>query len=552
MNKLFFFLGFYLTKNKIIKKFIIHNANLFKIKKRKTKNLILVEFNGWSLQHIIMSYITNVLALKYSANIYAYPGYVLNKYTLDWKSKIKFCLANLIPIKQFLIYVSFGTKKFFYPKINNYENNIALKIYKKKLNILKKLEDICRIKINGVHVGDLIYDSYLKFYKIPTIDINDQKFKDFLFESIKCFVFWEKYLSRNPVKAIVITHAVYSGAMPSRIASYKYPQIKIISGNSNGVYSFSKIEQNPWLNFRNLRKEFSKLSNIEKKEGLKLSKKMIEKRLRGVDNFDLNSAKKSPYNLEYYKNRVIKKSSNIKIIVAAHCFLDSPHIFGNFFFSDFMQWLNFLAKISEKTNYDWYIKSHPNFNPLTYNFLKEFVKQNKKFTLLPLNYGHKQIFKEKIDFALTVYGTIGWEYAYKDIPVINASKNNPHFNYNFNINPRSIFEYKRILLNLKKTKIRINKSHIVEYYFIAYIYHVVDWLFRDQQLLKNALKNFDRSFKEQTYTKWMNNFSKIKHSKIINGLNSFFKSKNYKIIQKQCEYSLIADIINKKQFVPKT
>ena len=279
---------------------------------------------------------------------------------------------------------------------------------------------------------------------------------------------------------------------------------------------------------------------------------MIEKRLSGVDNFDLNSAKNSPYNLKYYKNRIIKKSSNIKIIVAAHCFLDSPHIFGNFFFPDFMQWLNFLAKISEKTNYDWYIKSHPNFNPLTYDFLKEFVKQNKKFTLLPLNYGHKQIFKEKIDFALTVYGTIGWEYAYKGIPVINASKNNPHFNYNFNINPKSMLEYKRILLNLKKTKIRINKSHIVQYYFIAYVYHVVDWLFRDQLLLKNALKNFDRSFKEQTYTKWMNNFSKIKHSKIINGLNNFFKSKNYKIIQKQCEYNLITDIINKKQFVPKT
>ena len=132
MNKLIFFIGFYLTKNKTIKKIILHNINLFKLKKNSTNNIILVEFNGWSLQHVIMSYLCNVLALKYSANIYAYPGYVLNKYTLDWKSKIKFYLANLIPIKQFLIYASFGTQKFFFPRINNYENNIALKIYKKK------------------------------------------------------------------------------------------------------------------------------------------------------------------------------------------------------------------------------------------------------------------------------------------------------------------------------------------------------------------------------------------------------------------------------------
>ena len=552
MNKLIFFIGFYLTKNKTIKKIILHNINLFKLKKNNTNNIILVEFNGWSLQHVIMSYLSNVLALKYSANIYAYPGYVLNKYTLDWKSKIKFYLANLIPIKQFLIYASFGTQKFFFPRINNYENNIALKIYKKKKNTLGKLEDIYKIKIEGVHVGDLIYDSFLKFYKIPTIDIDSQQFKDFLFESIKSYFFWKKYLEKNQVKAIVITHAVYSGAMLTRIAAYKYPEIKIISGNSNGVYSFSKNQLNPWLNFGNLRKEFSKLSSIEKKKGLKLSKKMIKQRLRGVDNFDLNSAKKSPYNVKYYKNRIIKKSANIKIIIAAHCFLDSPHIFGKFFFPDFMQWLNFLVKISKKTSYDWYIKSHPNFNPLTYDFLKKFVKQNKKFTLLPLNYGHKQILKEKIDFALTVYGTIGWEYAYKGVPVINASKNNPHFNYNFNINPGSVLEYKKILLNLKKIKIKINKSHIEEYYFMAYIYHVVDWLFRDQLLLKKSLKNFNRSFLEHIYTKWVNNFSIIKHFDIIQSLNNFFESKNYKIIQKQCGYNLIEDIINKKRFTPKT
>ena len=274
--------------------------------------------------------------------------------------------------------------------------------------------------------------------------------------------------------------------------------------------------------------------------------------MSGENVFDLNSAQKSPFNLEYYKGKIIKKSSNIKILVAAHCFLDSPHIFGKFFFPDFMQWLNFLSKISKKTNYDWYIKSHPNFNQLTYDFLKEFVRENKKFTLLPLNYGHKQIIKEKIDFALTVYGTIGWEYAYKGVPVINASKNNPHFNYNFNINPKSFSEYKKILLNLKKTKIKINKSHILEFYFMAYVYYVVDWLFRDQFFLKKSLKNFDTSFKEQTYIKWINNFSKIKHRNIISSLSVFFESKNYKITQQQNGYNLIADIINKKQFIART
>ena len=42
------------------------------------------------------------------------------------------------------------------------------------------------------------------------------------------------------------------------------------------------------------------------------------------------------------------------------------------------------------------------------------------------------------------------EYAYLDIPVINATRNNPHINYNFSINPLSLSDYKNKLNNLKK------------------------------------------------------------------------------------------------------
>jgi hypothetical protein len=551
MNKFIFFIGFYLTKNKIIKKFILHNKSLFKLNKKHTKNLILVEFNGWSLQHIIISYIGNLLALKYSANIHAYPGYVLNKYTLDWKSKIKFCFSNLIPIKQFLIFASFGTKRFFYPKINKLEKNLCLIIFKKQIKKLKKLDDICKISIDRVPIGDLIYDSYLKFYNVPTINLSDTKFKDFLLESIKSFLFWRQYLKRKSVKAIIITHTVYLGAMVARIAVYKYSDIKVISGNSNGVFKFNKNYQYPFVNFCKIKKDFKKLAKFEKIEGIKLAKKRIKQRLSGLDISDLNSAKKSPYNNKLLK-RVIKKNSKIKILIAAHCFLDSPHIFGNFFFPDFLEWLNFLGNISKKTDYDWYIKSHPNFNRITHQILKEFVKKNKNFSLLPLNYSHQQIIREKINYALTVYGTIGWEYAYKGIPVINATINHPHRSYSFNINPKSLPEYKNILLNLKKNKLKINYSEIDEYYFTAYIYHVVDWCFQDQVLIKKALTNFKKSFEYNTYNNWLRFFNKNKHMKILNSINRFVHSNENKILQEHCGYDLINDIIKKERFTPQT
>ena len=106
-------------------------------------------------------------------------------------------------------------------------------------------------------------------------------------------------------------------------------------------------------------------------------------------------------------------------------------------FNDFIEWLEFLYKVSKKTNYSWYIKTHPDYKPKTKYILNEFLKGKKEFKLLPPNYSHHQIINEKIDFALTTYGTIGWEYAALGIPVINASINNPHIGYSFNINPKN-------------------------------------------------------------------------------------------------------------------
>ena len=94
------------------------------------------------------------------------------------------------------------------------------------------------------------------------------------------------------------------------------------------------------------------------------------------------------------------------------------------------------------------------YNDRTKEIIKEISKKNKINYLNPIT-SHKQIIKikEGIDLAITVHGNIGLEYLLFGMPVINASKNGPHKYCNFNINPKNKSEYRRILLNLKKSKI---------------------------------------------------------------------------------------------------
>ena len=54
--------------------------------------------------------------------------------------------------------------------------------------------DELKIKIDKILLGDLIYDGYLKFFSIETLDINSYKFKKYLYEFILIYLYWKDYL----------------------------------------------------------------------------------------------------------------------------------------------------------------------------------------------------------------------------------------------------------------------------------------------------------------------------------------------------------------------
>ena len=61
-------------------------------------------------------------------------------------------------------------------------------------------------------------------------------------------------------------------------------------------------------------------------------------------------------------NHALKVSNRFKVLIAVHDFFDNPHGYGGMFFTDYYEWLTFLVDLSKKTNYDWYIKTHPDFS----------------------------------------------------------------------------------------------------------------------------------------------------------------------------------------------
>ena len=73
-----------------------------------------------------------------------------------------------------------------------------------------------------------------------------------------------------------------------------------------------------------------------------------------------NTLKKSSFAANKKKISLIKKSKKIKILISPHDFFDAAHGFGDHkLFEDYYEWLKSTFDLSLKTNYEWYVKTHP-------------------------------------------------------------------------------------------------------------------------------------------------------------------------------------------------
>ena len=518
-------------------KYKIFNKKNFKnLNKNKTSS-ILIEFNGFQPSHVCFSYFSQILSKKYKSKIVAFHNYSLISTPLKFgfKTKIKWMFGKMFGVKTFGIYKSFGTDEFIKPEFDNIKLKKNILSAQKILKKIDNREDLLNTNFDHIKVGDLIYDTYLKKFQKPTVDINDKNFINLFLDFYCLYIFWKNYFDTSEIKGVVGVHSCYSFGLVLRIAYKRSIPTFAVSTR----WAFRLNEKMPYINgqYKNYKKTFKSLSEKLKKRGKKIADYKLQQRFKGSGgaNVDMITSQNSSFKKVTFKS-LINKNKRIKILIAPHDFFDAVHIFGNMFFNDFYDWLEFLGKISEKTNYDWYIKNRPNhpgkfqiYQPHTQKIIDKICSKYKNIKVLPNNYSHNQIISEGINFVLTCYGSVGVEYAYFKIPVINASLNNPHVAYNFNIQPKNKKDYIDIILNLKKYinfGRKISKEEIKEYYFMRHLYLDKNWIIQDLNKMLKYVGGYDNMWSHKFYNYYLENLTKQKHKQIIKNIQNFINSKN--------------------------
>jgi hypothetical protein len=224
--------------------------------------------------------------------------------------------------------------------------------------------------------------------------------------------------------------------------------------------------------------------------------------------------------------RLIQESKNLKVLVAAHDFFDSPHSFGYNLYPDFLIWMRRLGHLSQQVNYDWYIKTHPDIQGRGGEILDDFIFEFPNFTVLPPSTSHHQIISEGIDVALTVYGTIGFEYPALGIPVIAASVNGPHSAYSFCYTPNTRDDYEQTILNLRENLFTPEVSQVREYYFLNYIHQLKTWVYQDYDAHLDIVGGYSGSMTTKAMGEYVDSFSKAFDSRTRLALANFIQSRD--------------------------
>jgi len=530
----------YLNFYRIKKKYIKLNKEIFKNKNKLSASQVLIEFNAYSNFHVLASYLVNFLSDKFLSKIIAFNNYSLisHNFNVGILKRIKFFLGSKIGLGYFGIYKSFGTTAFILPKKDAYLEKKAKEFYKKNFFRISNKNQLCSLKCDGIKIGDLIHDGYLKYKKIYTFELYDKDFQEYFCDALILFFFFKKYFLENNVKAVVGCMAVYPFAISLRVSILlNIPTFTILEGK---VYRHDKnnLNNHQSAGFKNYRKIFKSFNLDKKNKLLKQGSKILNFRMTGKTTYKIyqNTVTKSSFHKNFQKKNVLIKNKKIKILILTHEYFDAPNAYGGFFFPNHYEWVKSLLKFSFKnSHYDWYIKDHPSYSgkialtqKSTHETTKYLIKKfNPNVNYIDPDISHHQIVSEGINFVCTVHGSPLFEYSFYGVPVIPASINHPCIAYNFVLQTYNKKEYFKKLKNLTNLRIKINIKEIFEFYYMHFIFFNSNSFYDKFDNFMRKYKKYEYYYTPYFYKYWYENWNIKDYEKKNRKLNLFYNSKDY-------------------------
>ncbi len=302
-------------------------------------------------------------------------------------------------------------------------------------------EELASTIVQGVRIGDLVIDSYLRFRPSPALNVKDPYLRKVFRQALRDLYKATTYFKRRR-PALYLTS--YTSYVQHGIAARVAANLGIHVQSFGSYLDFSKrITSNDVCHerrFGNYCIEFSRLT--DQLEKLAKADLAFSARLNGHIDESIAFMKTSSY------GRAKIEIPNVAgaAVIFLHDFFDSAHAYEWMLFHDFWEWVTFTINVLKGRGIRILLKPHPNEVAESSMVFDQLRSLYPTIEILPKNVSNRQLAEEGMLCAITMYGTVASEMAYLGVPAISCA-DNPSVSFDLPITAKSKQEYQSFLEN---------------------------------------------------------------------------------------------------------
>lgn len=335
---------------------------------------------------------------------------------------------------------------------------------------LQSKSDVLELEMEGIPVGTLIYDSYLRRYRRETLHTRSWGLLWILIQAQFIARRTQQYFTDHQVASVI----------PGDVA-YIYSGIVARAAILKGIPTYSVVEipcrlqpmdssfyrRVPYWRYR---EQFAALPQEAQHRAKQQAAELIDGRLRGQTDGRMAYMRQSAYAAQDCAKSALLSTHKTKVLVLLHDFFDSPHIYRHMLFADFWEWICFTLERASQTHYEWYVKPHPNGLPGNDRILARLQARFPGIHFLDPKTSNRQLVDEGIAAVFSVYGSAGHEFPYLGVPVVMAG-DNPHVAYDFTLTPQTVDDYARLIDQAGELRCDSEPEQLREFYYMHYCHY---------------------------------------------------------------------------------
>lgn len=308
--------------------------------------------------------------------------------------------------------------------------------------------------VDGVHLGDLIYDSLIRYqhsYRDPLAD--PAKLSRILFNSLWLFCCCQHFLRVNRVKYVIISESVYAITEGLLLRAAARQGAKVLFVNA----SFARFYADYKDTFCDRFKVTTPLFEASRRHAnrLEVAEAYLARRNQGAlahhDVINAYKGKKVWTREDLMSHFKITDRAGLRsVFLMPHCFSDANHKTRHVLFRDFYQWFSMtLEAIRGIREVNWFVKPHPSGHHYgEEGQAEELVRKvaSDHIFLIPPDFSTTSVLNNA-DAIVTVNGTIGLEASCAGVRPILAG-DAVYSGFGFTTQPKSREDYFTLLRNL--------------------------------------------------------------------------------------------------------